>query len=221
MRDREKSRLGRAPLAAALLIPLLLACGADGEGSGDEPASRRQRPAVTREAPEPGLPAPALPADTPGVEMQRQSEAAAPAQPKLAKPTRPRGPAPPAPVRRPFKQNPPQQPLVVKLVPGAPVPESFPRDLPLPSGAQQVAAFDGGRQHSTVAYEVPGPMHEVITELERGYRGAGWEVEVASGQGQALIMAQRSDHIIMADVTPGDDGGTRLEVSSVAGPAAQ
>ena len=220
MKESKENRLALARLAAAVVIPLLLACGADGDGTGDEPVSRRQHPAATSEAPEPGVPAPAPPPDTPGIEMQRQSEAPAPAQRKLAKPTRPRGPAPPAPARRPFEQRSSEE-AVVELVPGAPVPESFPRDLPLPSGAQPVAAFDGGQRRSTVAYEMPGQVLQVAAELEQGYRGAGWEVQVASGNSQALIMARRSGQVVMATVMPSDSGGTRIEVSSMPGQAAQ
>jgi len=226
MRERLVTRFGQPLLAAILTLPLLLACGGDGDGdaASDEAASRRVRPAAGAEAPVPPPPdTPAIPLVgeiAPG-EGPGQTEAPARPQPKLAKPTRPEGPKPPAPPRPPYRTRTPEEAQVAKLVPGAPMPKSFPGDLPVPSDAQPVAAFDGGPERATVAYESPHDVQRVLSDLEQGYLGAGWEVQVASGKGQALIWARKPDHIVMAAVTPTSSGGTRIEVSSMSGKAAK
>ena len=176
MRERLVTRFA-LPLLAALIVPLLPACGEDGSGDGEQTASGRLRPGSSAEAPVP------------------------------------------APPGQPFQQGMSKDTEVVRLVPGAPLPESFPSDLPAPSDAQQVAAFDGGPQHSTVAYEARRGVQQVLRDLEQGYLGAGWQVQVSSGSGRGLVFAQKLDHVVMADVSPTDSGGSRIEVSSITGEA--
>ena len=127
----------------------------------------------------------------------------------------------PAPRHPPFQQPMSEDAQVAELVTGAPLPASFPGDLPVPGDARRVAAFDGGPQHSTVAYEAPRGVQQLLVDVEQGYLGAGWEVQVSRGSGQGLVYARRPDNVILVAVTPSDSGGSRIEVSSITGEAAR
>lgn len=131
-------------------------------------------------------------------------------------------PSTPPPPRQPapMPQRPERQPVLeFRPIPGEPMPASFPQDLPVPDGAEMVAAFDGSDGRSIVAWEADGSSDALVQDLKSRYEGDGWEVTMAETHGQeGLVLASKGPHTIMTAIRPADSGRTTVETTSLRKP---
>lgn len=127
---------------------------------------------------------------------------------------------PPSPPARPMPQRPERQPILEpRPIAGEPMPPSFPQDLPVPDGAEMVAAFDGGEVRSIVAWEADGSTDALVQDLKSRYEQDGWEVTMAETHGQeGLVFASKGPHAIMTAIRPADSGRTTVETTSLRKP---
>ena len=94
------------------------------------------------------------------------------------------------------------------------MPSSFPQDLPVPEGAAQVGAFDGGAANSMVAWEIDGSPEALVREMKDLYERGGWQVSMAETEGdQGLVFASKRSHAVMTSIRPADSGRTTVETT--------
>ena len=118
----------------------------------------------------------------------------------------------PAPTQAPARRQPPQ------VEPGAQMPADFPSELPAPPSAQQVAAYDGGVQHTVVVYESTADPSTVFGALKAGYPSSGWAISFAEQNGgDGLITATKGSGTVVALISRTESGKTKIEVTSIGG----
>ena len=145
-----------------------------------------------------------------------------PTPPPSESPAQVEEPAPPAPMPQaavpggaPASEAPARrrEPL---LVPGAPLPEDFPRDLPVPASSEQTAAFDGGPEHTAVIYESTADLGSVFSDLQARIPSTGWQVSIADQNGaQSIIMASKGPRSVVVVMSAGEGGKTLIEITAI------
>lgn len=116
----------------------------------------------------------------------------------------------PAPTQAPARRQAPE------VEPGAQMPADFPSELPAPPSAQQVAAYDGGVQHTVVVYESTADPSTVFGALKAGYPSSGWTISLAV-QNEGLITATKGSDTVVALISRTESGKTKIEVTSIGG----
>ena len=106
----------------------------------------------------------------------------------------------------------------VEFVEGAPIPPEFPKDLPLPEGAELRGAFDSPTGEA-IELTLPGKPAGVLRSLEAKYLDEGWDItgSETNARGEGMILATKGDRSVMTLVLPGEDGGTLVQTVAIAG----
>ena len=106
----------------------------------------------------------------------------------------------------------------VEFIEGAPMPPEFPKDLPLPDGAELVGAFDN-ELSDAIELSVPGQPTDVLGTMESSYLDKGWDITGAetNGRGEAMILATKDGRSVMTLIEPGSGGKSVVKTIAIEG----
>ena len=106
----------------------------------------------------------------------------------------------------------------VEFIQGAPIPPDFPKDLPLPEGAELVGAFDNELSEA-IELSVPGDPKELLGSMESNYLDQGWDVTGAetNARGEAMILATKGGRSVMTLIEPGSGGNSVVKTIAIEG----
>lgn len=120
--------------------------------------------------------------------------------------------------RRGDAAPPTQDDYAVQFEEGAPIPPDFPKDLPLPEGAELVGAYDSSASEA-IALSVPGKPKELVDKLESRYADKGWTIMGAetNPRGDGLILATKDGRSIMTVIESGESGKSVVRTIAIEG----
>lgn len=106
----------------------------------------------------------------------------------------------------------------MEFVEGAPIPPKFPKDLPLPDGAELVGTFENPTSDA-ISMAVPTKPAELVISMESEYLDEGWNVTGAetNGRGEGLILATKDGRSVMTLIQPDASGNSVVKTIAVEG----
>ena len=95
---------------------------------------------------------------------------------------------------------------------GVPIPDTFPKDVPIPNGA--VAKLNMSQGKSEILHlQVPGSIAEVAKEYQDKLKGEGWEIQSSMNTGEASILQAKKGNRQCAAMVMKDDAGSMIQLT--------
>ncbi len=96
---------------------------------------------------------------------------------------------------------------------GVTIPETFPKDVPIPSGAVARLTMTQGKAE-VLHLHVPGNLADVSKDYTDKLKAAGWEIATTMNMGEGtMLQAKKEKRVCVAMITKDDASGSLIQLT--------
>ena len=95
---------------------------------------------------------------------------------------------------------------------GVAIPDTFPKDVPIPKGAVPKLTMSQGKAEM-LHLHVPGTVADVLKAYQEMLKGEGWEIETTMNMGEGSMLQAKKPGRQCAAMVMKDDAGTLIQLT--------